>query len=134
MGLKRRRPTPAQQRRIAERLIAKAPKRVRFGKRTVSLTLGRKRISYPFRYRKSVPAIGNWVHGKNPTILIDSDVKRKNRKALLVHEAVEQHLAENRGLSYRHAHRVAERMEKSYVTARGKSWKSYQNSVLRTKR
>lgn len=131
---KRRHPTPAQQRRIATRYIAKAPKNVRFGKRKVSLTIGRERISYPYKFRKHVPAIGNWVHGKNPNIVIDRDVKRKNLRPLLVHEAVEQYLAEKRGLSYRNAHRVAERYERAYATAKGKAWKSYQNSVLRTKR
>lgn len=134
MVWKRRHPTLAQQRRIADRYIARAPKNVRFGKRKVSLTLGQKRISYPFRYRKHVPAIGNWMHGKNPYINIDRDVKRKNRRALLVHEAVEQYLAEQRGLSYRNAHRVAERMERKFVTRQGKTWQSYQSSVLRTKR
>lgn len=131
---KRAHPTKAQQRRIAIRHLSKSPKNIRFGKNRVSFTIGRRRVSYPFRYHKSVPAIGNWQHGRNPYINIDKDVKRKNRKALLVHEAMEQYLAEEKGLPYRLAHRVAEYHERGYVQSRGKTWKSYQNSVLRTRR
>jgi hypothetical protein len=131
---KKRHPTPAQQRRIAARYATKAPKDVRITKSRVSLLIGRKRVSYPYTFRKHVSAIGNWSHSKKTFINIDSDVRRKNRKALLVHEAVEQYLAKERGLSYRNAHNVAERHERAYATAKGKSWKSYQNSVLRTPR
>jgi len=133
-GWKRTHPSRAQQRRIITRYGAQKPKNVRFGKRSVSLTIGKRRVKYPYKKHRHVSTIGNWSHGKKPTIHIDRDVKRKNLKPLLVHEAVEQHLAEQRGLPYRSAHRVAERYERAYVTSRGKTWKSYQNSVLRTKR
>lgn len=91
-----------------------------------------KKLKSPYITHPHYMSIGGMSHIKNQ-VVIDRDVKRKNKIPLLVHEMVEQHLRKNKGLEYRHAHAVATAKERDYVKRKNKSWQKYQASVHRTK-
>lgn len=107
---------------------------VEIEKNKVSMDYGGKRLNYPFTKVEHLETIGNWKHKiDNDKIIIDRDVKKENVRPLLVHEAVEQHLVKDKGLTVDEAHKVATNVEKSYVEESGKPWKNYNISVMKTR-
>lgn len=123
----------SKQNQLMKEYENKYPHQVKINNHSIRFKLGTDNINSQYSFQPTVKTIGYWKHTNKNQILIDKDVKKKNLKPLLVHEATEQYLQKQKGLTYWKAHQLATQIEKDYVHDKKKNWKSYQNSVLRTK-
>lgn len=130
---KKSHPTVNKQKKVMKEYIAKKPSHVSFSGGKVSLRLGSDYIKSEYMFKPHVTTIGRWMHNGKNMLVIDRDVQSKNLKPLLVHEATEQFMQKQKGLTYWRAHQVATDTEKDYVHSKKKNWRRYQNSVIRTR-
>jgi hypothetical protein len=124
-----------QQRRAYREFYDKDVENVEVKKNRVKMDYLGDGLSYPFTKVEHLETIGNWKHKiDDDEIVIDKDVKKENVKPLLVHEAVEEHLVKDKGLTVDKAHEIATEAEKDYVVTKlGRPWQGYNSSVMRTK-
>ncbi len=120
-GFKRRHPTEREQKRLVKGFMGEHMSGVEVTKDRVEGVYDGCHLSYPVRTVPHMRNIGNWRHKRgDDTIVIDRDVKPSCRKAVLVHEAVEQYLQKNYGLPYHKAHFLATRAERHCVESGGR--------------
>jgi cytosine/creatinine deaminase len=133
-GFERRHPSEREQRRLVKGFEKEHMSCVHVAKNRISGVYDGCRISFPVKEVAHMKNIGNWRHAlADNTIVIDRDVKKSERAAVLVHEAVEQYLQKNYGLPYHRAHYLATRAERDHVESNGGNWRSHEITVFKTK-
>lgn len=62
--------------------------------------------------------------------VIDRKLPRRFRKSLLLHEIIEDNLQES-GMSYKRAHKIADKIERRVFPLKRSDWKDYDDFVCR---
>lgn len=113
---------------LIENLSKKHVRHVKFNGKIISLTYDNKKLRYK-AIRRKVRDIGTWSRN-NPVVYYDKNLDDPGVLPILIHEAVEKHVAQTYGLDVdKEAHKIAQAVEKEFVADR--KWIAIQKVVTK---
>jgi hypothetical protein len=114
------RPSERQQKLLVKLLRQKCISNVVVTRDRISGGYDGRRLSYPVQDVGCMKGFGNWKRTlEDNTIVVGDDVEPSLRAGVLVHEAVEQYLQSEYGLSSERAHLLATLAQRHYVESIG---------------
>ncbi|HLD38839.1 MAG TPA: NUDIX hydrolase [archaeon] len=113
---------------LIETLSKKHVRHVSFNGKMISLTYDGKRLRYK-TVRRKVRDVGTWSRD-NPVVYYDKNLDNPGVLPILIHEAVEKHVAQTYGLDVdTEAHKVAQAVEKEFIADR--KWIALQKVITK---